>query len=356
MEKSNKELSSLHDRIREYITYYLPLVLKRSKKTIRAYVMGINSFRKYMRDGHNIDFTTLDFCHFSLKNVNEWLMNLKDEHHCMAATLNLRLTAIRGFIRYCSDRSSEHTALYSSIKEIREFKDEITKNITDTGYDYLTPEQLKLLFSIPDIKQTKGRRNQFFMILAFETGARLSELLDMKLRDICDDNGLIKILIESGKGDKSRFVPIAKEVVSHLKGYLEEFHPDNNPNDYLFYTLHDGRKSRMHDSTPATFVKEYGKKAHNADSSFPENIHVHMFRHSLGTQLVRNGVPLPYISDLFGHAQLETTRIYAKNDPKDVSNAIEEANKDINKKLGKHKEGKKWANKEDKLLALCGLV
>ena len=103
-------------------------------------------------------------------------------------------------------------------------------------------------------------------------------------------------------------------------------------------------------------VKEYGKKAHNADGSFPENIHVHMFRHSLGTQLVRNGVPLPYISDLFGHAQLETTRIYAKNDPKDVSNAIEEANKDINKKLGKHKEGKKWANKEDKLLALCGLV
>ena len=76
MEKSNKELSSLHDRIREYITYYLPLVLKRSKKTIRAYVMGINSFRKYMRDGHNIDFITLDFCHFSLKNVNEWLMNL----------------------------------------------------------------------------------------------------------------------------------------------------------------------------------------------------------------------------------------------------------------------------------------
>ena len=355
MEKSYKEVSSLHDRIREYITYYLPLVLKRSKLTVRAYVIGINSFRKHMRNRHNIEFTCLDFCHFSLKEVNEWLQYLKNEQHCMAATLNLRLAAIRGFMRYCSDRSSEHTALYNSIKEIREFKDEIKQNITDTGYDYLTPKQLKLLFSIPDAKNMKDRRNLFFMILAFETGARLSELLDMKLKNICDDNSLVKILIESGKGDKSRFVPIAKEVVSHLKGYLKEFHPDNNPNDYLFYTLHDGKKSRMHDSTPASFVKEYGKKAHKIDPYFPENIHVHMFRHSLGTQLVRNGVPLSYIADLFGHAQLETTRIYAKNDPKEICKAIEGANNDINKKLGKRAEGKKWANKEDELLSLCGL-
>lgn len=355
MATASKDIASLHDRIRTFITSYLPLVLKRSAKTVKAYVAGLNSFRTYMKEQYGVDFIKLDFCHFSLENVNGWLLHLRDVKHCAAATLNLRLASIRGFLSYCSDRSSEHSSLFNAVAEITKFEDKTGPDVTEVGYEYLKPEQLRLLYSIPDTRTAKGRRDRFFMIFAFETGARLSELLNLKLKDICNDDGQIRVLIVNGKGDKSRYVPVAREAVPHLKAYISEFHDGSNPDDYLFYIMHDDVKQRMHDSTPEAFVKKYGKEAHKRDKDFPENIHVHMFRHSLATQLVRKGVPLSYIADLLGHASLDTTRIYAKNDQKDIDKAISDANADINAKLGKSKAGKKWAGKEDELLRLCGL-
>lgn len=355
MAAASKDIRSIHDYIREYVTYYLPMVVKRSANTIKAYIAGFNSFRLYMKEQHGVQFIDLNSSHFSLENVNGWLKYLQEEKHNLAATLNLRLTSIKGFLCYCSDRSGEYTDLYKAVKQITQFEDKEVPDPTQIGYQYLEPKQLKLLFSIPDVSKEKGRRNRFFMMFAFETGARLSELLNLRLRDICDDQGQVTIYIVNGKGGKDRPVPLAKEVVPHLKAYLREFHENSTPDDHLFYVRHHGVKQRMEDSTPAAFVRECAKKAHEKDPSFPEGVHVHMFRHSLGTQLVRKDVPLSYIADLFGHAHLDTTRIYAKSDPKAVAEAVRNANEEINKKMGKPAQGKKWKGKEEDLLKLCGL-
>lgn len=345
---------SIHDYIRRFISQYLPLSRKVSKQTIKAYKIGINSFRKFLKDKRKIEFVKMSFEDLTVQNISSWLEYLKDVEHNKAATLNLRLTAIRNFMRYCSDCSAEFTSIYKQIKEIREFKTFDSALTAEIGIKYLTDLQLKLLFSLPNAKKSKGRRNRFFMILAYETGARLSELLNIKLKDIIDDNGQVRILIRNGKGGHSRYVPLPKAVVVHLYSYLTEFHKENNQEDYLFYVVHAGNKVRMDNSTAESFVKDYGKIAHEKDESFPEKLHPHMFRHSLGTALYRKGVPLPYISDLLGHKNLETTKIYSKSDISMLHQKVSEVNEDINSKLGIVKSGKLW-KKEEELLLFCGL-
>ena len=180
-------------------------------------------------------------------------------------------------------------------------------------------------------------------------------MLGLKLRDITEDDGRFKILILRGKGGKSRTVSLAEEVTPHMQAYLKEFHADGASDDPLFYIPHDGIKCPMHESTPAAFIREYGNLAHERDLSFPSGLHVHMFRHSLGTLLYRKGVPLSYIADVLGHACLDTTKIYAKSDPKDLHDVVRKANEEINSKLVAPKQKKKWKGNEDELLRLCGL-
>ena len=71
--------------------------------------------------------------------------------------------------------------------------------------------------------------------------------------------------------------------------------------------------------------------------------------------MVNTGHTLKDVADLLGHKQMETTRIYAKSDPRAVEQAVRDANEDINRKMGKPAEGRKWRGKEDDLLELCGL-
>ena len=347
--------NSIHDYIRRFVTVYLPIVRKASSQTIRAYTIGLNSFRKYLKEQYKIEFSKLSFEDFTAQKVSAWLNFLQEQEGNKEATLNLRLTAIRNFIRYCSDRSSEFSAIYNELKQIRKFKPQSSAATAEIGVKFLTEPQLKLLFSLPDVCKPKGRRDRLFMILAYETGARLSELLNLRLKDISDDSGQVRILILNGKGDKSRFAPVPKAVLPHLIASLQEFHPDSIQDDFLFYVYHDGQKLRMDNSTAEAFVKAYGKQAHASDSSFPESLHPHMFRHSLGTALYRRGIPLSYIADLLGHSSLDTTKIYSKSDIKILHQKVSEVNEDINRKLGKSKPGKLWKGNEEELLKLCGL-
>jgi integrase len=161
--------------------------------------------------------------------------------------------------------------LYLEINSIHAFK-----GAKKPSVEYLTQAQLKLLFSLPDITAKLGRRNRFFMIFAYETGARVQEILDLRLSNIIRSDQSVRIRIH-GKGNKTRYVPLLGSTVDHLDAYLAEFHKDSN-DAYLFYTTHDAIKTQMNPGTVDYFLKQYGKCAHEADAIFPDQLHAHMFR------------------------------------------------------------------------------
>lgn len=97
--------------------------------------------------------------------VYDFCIWLRDSESKSINTINLRLSAIKSFLRYCSEEDVTLSELYLKVKSIRRFKGK-----TDPKLEYLRPEQLESIFSWPDTATRNGRRNQYFMIHAYETG------------------------------------------------------------------------------------------------------------------------------------------------------------------------------------------
>ncbi len=343
---------AFHAMLRGFLTVHLPTVLRLSPGTVRAYANGLNSFRIYMRDAKGVGFMDLDFCHFTGENIASWLDSLRGT--LSTATLNLRLASAKVFLRYCSERSPEHSELLRQALEVRRLARQPGEQ--GAGPDFLTAGQLKSLFMVPDAGTARGRRDRFFMILAFETGARLSELLALTVGDIINDQGRVSVLIRKGKGGKSRVIPVTDGTARHLRAYLGEFHPGgDDAGAPLFYTSHRGGMAPMHPRTVAAFLSRYGRAAAASDPTFPVPLHCHMFRHSLATAMVRRGVPISIVRDLLGHASIDTTMIYARSDPEQIRRSVEEANEGILSKVGRPRQKKLWKCDEDELLRLTGL-
>ena len=102
-------------------------------------------------------------------------------------------------------------------------------------------------------------------------------------------------------------------------------------------------------------MKKYGKKAKNTCSSVPEGLHPHMFRHSRAMHLYRGGMPLELLSEWLGHAQIETTMIYAYADTKMKRDAIAKATNHLNP-LSKSESEPSWQDDEALIKRLYGLV
>jgi len=229
--------------------------------------------RNYLREVKGISFDKMDFTCFSRSYVYDFLMWLKDSKKNSVQTLNLRLSAIKSFLKYCGEEDIELMPVYLDVASIHAFRG--SKN---PCVEYLTQEQLKLLFSLPDMTTRLGRRNRFFMIFAYETGARLQELFDLKLSSIIRNESNVRIRIH-GKGNRIRYVPLLGLTVDHLNSYLAGFHKDSTGDEFLFYTIHDSAKTQMKPGTADYMFKKYGAIAHNANSNFPEGLHAPHLRH-----------------------------------------------------------------------------
>ena len=153
---------------------------------------------------------------------------------------------------------------------------------------------------------------------------------------------------------KLRIVPISPSVVELLKTYLDKAHPteQRQSDDYLFFTTHHGRKSRMSTDAVNLFMKKYGEMARRACPEVPERVHPHQLRHSRAMHLYRAGMPLVLLSEFLGHADVNTTRIYAWADTEMKRQAIQ--------KVSKVTEGDTiepiWANDEELIKRLYGLA
>ena len=180
------------------------------------------------------------------------------------------------------------------------------------------------MLSSADPKRKAGHRDQFYMLLLYDTGARNQELLDLK---ICDFStcGKASYVTIHGKGEKIRTVPVMEETMKHFHSYLQRFHPDSSSTDFLFYTTSHGTRHQMSDDNVARFIDKYAALAKVKCAEVPDNVTPHMFRHSRALHLYRAGVPLPLISEWLGHSSIETTLIYAYADTEMKRAAIEKA-------------------------------
>lgn len=164
------------------------------------------------------------------------------------------------------------------------------------------------------------------MSVLYDTGARVQELIDLRVGDIVLENPAVIVL--TGKGDKTRRLPIMKNTVLLLQNYLME-NKLNIPwkNDYpLFF---NSQHNKLTKEGVAYIVAKYAESARKVSTLVPSKINVHMFRHSKAMHLLQAGVNLIYIRDFLGHVDLKTTEVYAKADTETKRKAIEKVYPDL---------------------------
>jgi integrase/recombinase XerD len=336
--------------VRNFLTVYLTDQKCCSPNTVKAYREALNLLFNFTKNHIQLPLSAIAFEILDSQMVSEFLEWLEKERDCGVSTRNHRLACIRSFFNYAGKMDPAVMAFHNELMKIPFKKHPESKMV-----DFLTENALKAILQQPDISTNTGIRNLFFMILLYDTGARDREILDLRLKDI-DITSPTPCVYLTGKGRKTRIVPIMQKTVAHYQIYRKIFHEVTAPTDnqYLFYTVRQSEKQQMSDDNISRFLKIYGNKAKEYCSEVPEHVHPHQFRHARAIHLYRSGMPLALLSEWLGHANLETTMIYAYADTEMKRKAIQKATGQSNP-LNSKVELPYWKNDDDLIRKLYGL-
>lgn len=247
---------------------------------------------------------------------------LESERNCSITTRNQRLVSIHSFFRFILIKEPSYMDEFVKILKIP------YKKTIKTIVPYLSEEQMKILLAQPDGKTWSGFRDKVMLSVLYDSGARVQELVDLKVKDVRTDKPAVITL--HGKGNKIRQVPIMSSTTELLKNYLEKYKPATGiakGDQPLFVNQKKQTLSRWGITYVINKYVEQAKE--NPAFSVDFNITPHVFRHSKAVHMVRAGINLIYIRDFLGHVDCSTTEIYARIDTETKRNAIEKACKDI---------------------------
>ncbi len=295
------------DFIHDYLCVYLPQRRCRSPQTVSSYKAAINLFLDYLEEVHSISYEKLTFEFLDHHVVAGFLEWLEDTKHCSISTQNQRFAALRSFLKFSAGEDVTLMSIYLDMKNVP------VKTPVKTAVDHLSLAATTALFAQPDPSTTLGIRNLFLMILIYDSGARLEEILNLKVGDFTTHPPVITVI---GKGRKQRRIPISTKTTEHFTQYAQIFHPPEtrNADAYLFYTVIHGTRHKMCSATVQSFLGIYGEKARVLCKEVPEKVHPHLLRHTRAMHLYTGGMSLEMLQKILGHSNLKTTEIYAKTD------------------------------------------
>lgn len=340
----------LFSAIHDFFMVFLPVQQRCSPNTIRSYRYAIGALLDFVKKTRSTPLSKITFDMLDSKTISAFLDDIENNRGCSIATRNERLNAIRSFFHYVANTEPAAVIYTVEIDKVRIKKEDRTRIAP-----HLSEVAMKAILEQPDTKTRKGMRDQFLMIFLYDTGARIQELLDVRLQDLRLGNISTVTLI--GKGSKARTVPLMTKTVIYLRNYIKMFHreEDMRTGKPLFYVIRDGVPKAMCSDNARRIIREYALQAKESCSDVPADVHPHMFRHSRAMHLYQNGMDLSLVSQWLGHSQFETTLIYARADTEQKRKAIENATPP-NSPLSMYLNADRFVvSDEDMLKQLCGL-
>ena len=345
MENMNTLFSAIHN----FLLMALPKERKCSENTIRSYKKSLELLLDFAKEKTGKPFINLTFDDIDRNIFAAFLDYLETERNCSVSTRNQRFHCIRSFYRYAAQEDISNTCYFNEINKVKKAK------LHRTLIKHMSETAIQAILTQPDTATYIGKRDAFIMLFLYRTGIRVQELVDIRLKDIRLGNN--PALTVCGKGSKIRSVPLRADTVKHLKNYIEAFHPKGSmySDDHLFFTVRGGDRKRMTEDNVRLLVRKYGLSARENCLEVPENVHPHLFRHSLAMSLYQNGVDLSLISQWLGHSCVETTLIYAHADTEIKRQAIEKAIPE-DSELRPFLKAERYSISDEELIKrLCGL-
>jgi integrase/recombinase XerD len=234
--------------------------------------------------------------------IGAFLEHLESSRGNTPRTRNARLAAVRAFYRFAALREPAHAALIQRVLAIPQ------KRHKRALVEFLTPAEVEALLASPDRRTRIGRRDHALMLVAVQTGLRVSELTGLVRSDINLDTGP-HIRCE-GKGRKERCTPLTRPAVGVLRAWHKE--TGKAPGDVVFPGPREGALSR--DAVWRLVAKYVLIASQRCPSIGAKHVSPHTLRHTAAMQLLAAGVDRSVIALLLGHEQVETTQIYLHAD------------------------------------------
>jgi len=299
--------------LRRFLTSYLAGLRGYSPNTIASYRDAFKLLISYLRDERNIPPEKLTLDVIDADAITGFLDWLRTSRHNSASTCNQRLAAIDSFFAWMQTQDPARMACCQDILAIPASRHD------QPAVEHLNVEQTRQLLAMPDRSTRNGRRDATLLATLYDTAARVQELADLTVRDLRLDRPAMAAL--TGKGRKTRHVPLDANTTALLAAYLKEQRLDSPGHDDhpVFFNQHRVKLSR---GGIAWILRKHQLQAGDP-SLAAAHLSPHVLRHSRAMHLHDAGVPLPYIRDILGHADLSTTEIYARASTEAKRKALE---------------------------------
>jgi len=295
----------------DFLSKYLPSQEGVSFNTIKSYRDTFSILLGFCRDVKGIKIEKLTLSGFDSKLIADFLTWLETERGNRISTRNQRLAAIHSFCQYVQTEEP------GAILQCQQILSIGAKKFKKPHIEYLSASALKDIFARPNLTTKRGRRDLLILSLLYDTGARVTELINLTVRDVrLDEFPTVRL---NGKGNKTRQVPLMQTTATMLKDYLAESKLQSP--ELLDHLLFYNYRREPFTRPGITYILQ---KYTNGEKLTP-----HILRHTKAMHLLQADVNIVYIRDILGHVDLKTTENYARADTEMKRKAMESVYQDI---------------------------
>lgn len=297
MKSIQKDLFSFW--VSSFLTIEIPVNRNLSFNTKKSYRDAFLIFIRFIEKKYKINPAEFKIMDFNIDLVLNFLKYIGDELHSSPSTCNQRLAVIKSFAKYVSRSHPDFLTNASSIIYLQ------SKKTLTPVVDYFTKEEMERILSLPDKLTRIGFRDYLLLLLMYNTGARVSEVCNMRIGDfVFGEQSYVTL---NGKGNKQRTTPLWKKTIDVIGKYIKYNKLESH--DHLFYGI-------RHNALTRFGIYEIVEKYIAAASEIiPElqtkKLSPHSIRHTTAVQLLLAGVDINTIRAWLGHSHIETTNIYA---------------------------------------------
>jgi len=304
-------MSPVAPTLQSFFTDRLAKQRRVSPRTIASYRDSLKLLVVFVHQRTGKKPSAFDWDDLDVETICAFLDHLETDRNNSARTRNLRLTAIRSLFAYASLRHPEHAELIQRVLAIP------AKRFDKAIVSFLTEAEIDALIAAPDQTRWEGRRDRALLLLAVQTGLRVTELTGLGCGDISLGTGANVRC--NGKGRKHRAVPLTAETQAVLGVWMTE---RAGRRDEPLFPTRTGRRLST-DAVERLVRKHADTAAGRCPSIRAERLHPHVLRHSCAMTLLQAGVDTAVIALWLGHADIRSTNVYLHADMTIKQRALE---------------------------------
>lgn len=281
-----------HSAIQPFIEY-LQFEKRYSRHTLLAYKDDLEEFTAYLATHFGMEAPRLQEITASV--VRSWLASLKEEKKS-ARTINRKISSLKSFFKYHLRRGNIEKTPMSSVTAPK-----VSKRLPQ----YVEQQDMDTLFNKLEFPDTwKGLTDRLLLSIFYNTGMRLSELVNLKESQVNPAGNTLKIL---GKGNKERLVPVNPALIAAIREYTSRKRTELEGADTTYLLVNEKGK-KLYAKSVYLSVRSWLNTVTTIDKKSP-----HILRHTFATHLMNNGADLNAVKELLGHASLAATQVYTHN-------------------------------------------